>query len=128
MLVKRPRKPKGWKRPDHWKKPGPLPLQTVVLEQAHRLGKVVYGPGEVRVRSDIARELLCQQEAVQANRLRALNPREAMIGIRYTPTGGLITVPVVVPSGHIDDAISDTLRGHMAPAFHLTGADWRPSA
>lgn len=97
----------------------------VKLTTNHNLAGKQYGirevETEVRVREGIARTLQESEQRVQENRRRFFEPRDAIIAVGY---GGRTVVHYVRPGG-FDAAVEDVMRGHLAPAMHLTPADLR---
>ena len=63
--------------------------ETVHLTRAHGLNDMTYGPGPVRVRRDIARTLLENEQRVAQAAKRMFEPRTRVI----TGNGRLVTVP-----------------------------------
>jgi hypothetical protein len=109
-------RPKRGKRPVEWK-PASTKFRVITLRVAHRRNGQTYGPGEIRVKDALARDLQHADEQVGENEQRFLHPTEAMIGIRYSYTGA--AVPFVRPVRSLQEAFNDTWTGHMEPAFHL---------
>ena len=55
----------------------------VVLTVLHRINGIPYGPGPVRIKANLARQLLESEQRVQDNERRFLEPRAAIIQLNY---------------------------------------------
>lgn len=132
----RPRKSAGPKEAPHYKLKKPWTganvngrqaprFMVVKLTTNHTINGVAYGirecETEVRVREPIAKTLMESEGRVQENNRRFLEPRDALITVGYNNR------PQVqyVRRGYFDEAVADVMRGHLAPAFHLTPQDMR---